>query len=238
MTALFVSATGTDIGKTYISAAIAKALRAGGRTVEALKPVISGFEMEALADSDTGILLSATGLALTPENADAVSPWRFRAPLSPDMAAAREGRTIDFGALASFCLSGIASRKDVLLIEGVGGVMVPLDDRHTVLDWMAALEVPVLLVAGSYLGSISHTLTALDVIGRRGIRVMAVVISETPASTVDLAETARTVRRFAGGVPVTTLGRDGSGTYVVAELLPLLASLAQSTSPQEPFENK
>ena len=121
--------------------------------------------------------------------------------------AAREGRAVDFDAVLAFCRSQIAGRQDVLLIEGVGGVMVPLDDSHTVLDWMAALELPVLLVAGSYLGAISHTLTALDALGRRRLGVTAVIISETPGSAVDLMETAATVQRFASAIPVLTLPR-------------------------------
>jgi len=207
MTALFVTATGTDTGKTFVTAALARALRAQGRSVGALKPVISGFAMDLLTDSDTGVLLAATGQALSAENAATISPWRFSAPLSPDMAAAREGRAVDFDAVLAFCRSQIAGRQDVLLIEGVGGVMVPLDDSHTVLDWMAALELPVLLVAGSYLGAISHTLTALDALGRRRLGVTAVIISETPGSAVDLMETAATVQRFASAIPVLTLPR-------------------------------
>ena len=65
----------------------------------------------------------------------------------------------------------MSARRDVLLIEGIGGIMVPLDDEHTVLDWMLVLQLPVILVAGSYLGTLSHTLTALDVLRRRGLTV-------------------------------------------------------------------
>ena len=90
-----------------------------------------------------------------------MSPWRFAAPLAPDMAAAREGRALDFDRPDRVCRHAIDARTDVLLIEGIGGIMVPLDERHTVLDWMVALRLPVLLVAGSYLGTISHTLTAV-----------------------------------------------------------------------------
>ena len=67
----------------------------------------------------------------------------------------------------------------MLLIEGIGGVMVPLDDRRTVLDWMSLLRIPVVLVAGSYVGTISHTLTALEVLARRNLDIAAVVVSES-----------------------------------------------------------
>jgi dethiobiotin synthetase len=215
MTAIFITATGTDIGKTFVTAGLARALRQRGRAVEALKPLISGFDPVALAASDTGILLAAAGLPVDLPGADRVSPWRFRAPLSPDMAARREGRAIDFEALTQFCRAKVAHRRDALLIEGVGGVMVPLDDRHTVLDWMAALGLPVLLVTGSYLGAISHTLTALDALIRRGLVVKRIVVSETPGSTVDLNETARTIERFTDA-PVSILPRLAAGATLDA----------------------
>jgi dethiobiotin synthetase len=201
MTALFVTATGTDIGKTFVTAGLIRALTRAGRPVDAAKPVISGFTMNTLSVSDTGVLLSALGRDVCAEEAERISPWRFAAPLSPDMAAEAEGTAIDFDALIADSQSRIATATDILLIEGVGGIMVPLDDRHTVLDWMAALGLPVLLVAGGYLGTISHTLSALDVLARRGLRVAALVVSETPGSTVGLDATIATLRRF---VPAET----------------------------------
>jgi dethiobiotin synthetase len=196
MTAFFITATGTDIGKTFVTAGLIRALRRAGRTVDAAKPVISGFTMAGLDVSDTGILLSAMGRDLTAEEAERISPWRFTAPLSPDMAAEAEGKAVDFDVLLADSRDRIAGRQDVLLIEGVGGVMVPLDETNTVLDWMAALNLPVLLVAGSYLGTISHTLSAVDVLTRRGLRVTALVVSETPDGTVGLGQTIATLRRF------------------------------------------
>ena len=126
-----------------------------------------------------------------------IAPWRFEAPVSPDMAAYRERREVPFNRLVAFCRERIAARKDVLLIEGVGGVMVPLDDTHTVLDWMVALRIPVLLVAGSYLGTISHTLTAFDVLRRKEVEVRAIVINESEGSTVSPVSTMTSIAKFA-----------------------------------------
>jgi dethiobiotin synthetase len=123
------------------------------------------------------------------------------------MAATRENRAVDFDALVAFSRGALASAKDMLLIEGIGGVMVPLDDRHTVLDWMAAPNIPVVLVAGSYLGSLSHTLTSLDALRRRDLIIKALVVNETPASTVPMADTVATLKRFAGSTPVVALPR-------------------------------
>jgi dethiobiotin synthetase len=205
--ALFVTATGTDVGKSFVAAGILRALRRRGRAVSALKPVMSGFGAADAASSDAGILLAALGQPPDAAAIARISPWRFAAPLSPDMAARREGKAIDFEALLDFSRRAVGEAEDALLIEGVGGIMVPLDDRHTVLDWMAELCAPALLVAGSYLGTISHTLTALDVLRRRGIAVAAVAVSESPASAVGLDETRAAIVRFAGTVDVIGVPR-------------------------------
>jgi dethiobiotin synthetase len=123
------------------------------------------------------------------------------------MAAAREGKRLDVEALIDHTMAQIAKAKGTLLIEGVGGVMVPLDDNRTVLDWISALKIPALLVAGSYLGAISHTLTNLDVLQRAGIAVATVIVNESAGSTVPLEDTISTVRRFSCGVPVLPVPR-------------------------------
>jgi dethiobiotin synthetase len=210
MSAIFVTATGTDVGKTFLSCGLIRHLRAHGRDVGALKPVVSGFDPAHPDANDGGSLLAALDLPPTLEAVAGISPWRFAAPLSPDMAARRENRAIDFSALIAFCNSRIAG-PDPLLIEGVGGLMVPLDDRHTVLDWISALDIPVLLTSGSYLGALSHTLTALDVLASHRRAVAAVVVNESPDSTVSLDETIDTLRRFAPGVDILPLPRLAAG---------------------------
>jgi dethiobiotin synthetase len=207
VTAIFVTATGTDIGKTFVTAGLMRALRAQGRPASALKPVISGFAMMTAETSDTGVLLQAMGQPVTEETIAALSPWRFRAPLSPDMAAARESRSVDFAELITFCRNAIDTAPDLLFIEGVGGVMVPLDSRHTVLDWIAALEIPAIIVTGTYLGTISHTLTALDVLQRRAVTVRGLVVNESEIAAVSAAETIETIGRFAQAIPIIAVPR-------------------------------
>src|SRR5690606_37045018 len=162
--------------------------------VRALKPVASSFDAAAVAESDTGQLLRAQRWPLEDANIAAVTPWRFAAPLSPDMAAAREGRTVPFDALVDFCRA--PPDADVVVIEGVGGVMVPLDAEHTVLDWIEAIGAPTLLVVGSYLGALSHALTAALALRSRAIHLLGVVVSESAQQPVDVAETAAVLRRF------------------------------------------
>jgi dethiobiotin synthetase len=207
MSAIFVTATGTDIGKTFVAAGLIRQWRLKGRAVAAIKPVVTGFAPDAAAGSDPGVLLAALGRPVTPAEIERIAPWRFAAPLSPDMAARREGRALDFDALVAFCRQAMAASPGLVLIEGIGGVMVPLDDTRTVLDWIAALNVPTLVVAGSYLGSLSHALTCLDAIARRGLAVKALVVNETANSTVPLADTVETLSRFAASIPIVALPR-------------------------------
>jgi dethiobiotin synthetase len=196
VSAVFVAGTGTDIGKTFVTTALIHTLRRCAKPVEALKPVVSGFDAARASESDPGILLTALGQPTTIASLVRIAPWRYAASLSPDMAARREGTALDFPALLRFTRGRIEAATGTLLIEGVGGIMVPLDDEHTTLDWMAALDLPVLLVAGSYLGALSHALTALAALDQRKLRVSAVVVNESPGSGVDVAETAVTLRRF------------------------------------------
>jgi dethiobiotin synthetase len=197
VTAIFITGTGTEVGKTFVAASLIRHLRQMGRSVEAIKPVVSGFDPDQAAGSDPGILLQALGYPATPPNIERISPWCFRAAMSPDAAARQEDRRIDVAEVVAFCQSAIKQRQEILLIEGVGGIMVPLDEQRTILDVMMALQLPLILVAGSYLGTISHTLTALDALFRRDLSVLATIVSETPGSTVPLKETVAAIGRFA-----------------------------------------
>jgi dethiobiotin synthetase len=196
MSAVFITGTGTGVGKTFVAAGLIRCLRELNRPVNALKPVVSGFDPAAPSGSDPAILLDALGRKIKSAELNAISPWRFRAPLSPDMAARAEKRAIDFDAVVAFCRAAIAANGDTLLIEGIGGVMVPLDKCHTVLDLMVALHLPVILVAGSYLGTLSHVLCAQDVILRHALELCAIVVSETEGSPVPLDASLATLANF------------------------------------------
>ncbi len=167
------------------------------------------------------MLLEALGRLPTLENLGRISPWRFSAPLSPDMAAAVEGRVLDMAATQAFCETAALAAKDILLIEGAGGVMTPLNARKTQLDLIAALGLPLIFVGGSYLGAISHALTALDALQSRGLEVRATVISETAGSTVDLGATCSSLEHFTAA-PVLALRRGAVNENAFARLAALL----------------
>lgn len=213
MAAFFVTGSGTGVGKTYVAAGMVRAWRSAGLAAEALKPVASGFDAASPADSDTGCLLAALGRDLSPENVARISPWRYAAPLSPDMAAAREGVEVPYGRVVSHCRDAV-DRCDAggvrLVIEGIGGAMVPLDGGHTVRDLVAAVGIPAIVVGGSYVGSLSHTLTACEALGARGVAVERIVVSETPGSPAGLEESCAALRRFVDGIRVEPLPFGGA----------------------------
>jgi dethiobiotin synthetase len=209
MPAFFVTGTGTDVGKTFVTQGLIRHLRSQGRIANAIKPIISGYDMQHADTSDTELLLTAMGKPTTPAEIDRISPWRFEAPLAPDMAAAREGRQVPFDEVVAHSRQAIAATPadEILLIEGVGGIMVPLVERLTVLDWMKALGVPVILVTGSYVGVISHTLAAAEVLSHHGLKVAVLAVSESPFSLAPLNETVAAMERFVNPIKVIAVPR-------------------------------
>lgn len=208
-----ITATGTDLGKTFVAQGLARAWRALGRRVAAVKPVASGFDPAERPASDAGRLLAACGQAVTAEAIAAISPWCFQAATSPDRAAALEGRAIDFAALTAWCVEAAQrSGADHLLIEGAGGVMAPLSAQHTQRDWLAAIQAPVLLVAGSYLGALSHTLTALAALREVGVRPRAILLNPALSAgfgaPVALADTCAALSAHAPGIALLPLSGD------------------------------
>jgi dethiobiotin synthetase len=199
MQRFFITSSGTAIGKTLVTALLAAQAQQHGRSVKALKPVISGVDWQdpqAIEVSDSGVLAQAQGLTPTAEVCAALSPFRFHAPLAPLMAASREGTSLQLSEIMTFCRKAEVEAPDLLLVEGVGGVMVPLNSTHTVLDWMVALGYPVILVVGSYLGALSHTLTAYQTLCHAGVTVAGVIISESSEPAASLDETASSLQHF------------------------------------------
>jgi dethiobiotin synthetase len=211
MRALFIAGAHTDVGKTYAACALIAAARARGLSVDAFKPAVSGIDAADWAESDPGRLLAALGRPLTIDNLEAMSPLRFTAALSPPMAARLEGRDLRLRTLRDLCQTALAAgTSDLMLIEGAGGVMSPLSEDATNLDLMAALGLPVVLVGGSYLGAISHTLTAAKVVQGEGLDLAAVVISQDASPEApDFIETIGDVARFLPDVRVVPAARNG-----------------------------
>ncbi len=204
MAALCIAGSGTGVGKTLVTAALAHRLHMRGAAVLALKPVISGVRGEDPA-SDTAVLLAAQGMALTSSAYSRLSPFSFLEPLAPSAAASREGRTLTLEAVVAHC---VAPPGTTLLVETVGGVMTPLTATHTVRDWVVALGMPCVLVVGSYLGSMSHTLTAYAALEQKGVAVRGIVVSQSMEEPMPLAETVASLQAFLpAALPVVPLPR-------------------------------
>lgn len=174
---LFISGTGTGVGKTYVAALIAKALRESGKRVGVYKPVASGCEMRdgRRVSLDALALWAAAG---QPGTLEAVCPQVFAAPLAPHLAARAEGRRVD----ATLLCSGLDfwhETSDVVLVEGAGGLMSPISDDDYNADLAEAFGFPLVVVAANELGTINATLQTLVTAAtyRDGLNVAGVVLN-------------------------------------------------------------
>ncbi len=195
----FVAGIGTDIGKTFFVTKICQELRLGGVVCNAIKPVASGFCDDDL-QSDSAKILRSLGEDVTLENINKITPWRFTAPLAPSFAAILENREIDFFEVKNFCAKKINSAKNrdqFLFIEAAGGLMTPLCVDKTFLDLAVELEIPVILISANYLGSISHTLCAVEAAKARGVRVEVIVLNNFLAPQLSVAKNAVDIKKVA-----------------------------------------
>ncbi|MBM4780128.1 MAG: dethiobiotin synthase [Archangiaceae bacterium] len=197
----FVTGTDTGVGKTQVSAALLRLMVKRGHRPFAFKPFESG--MASLDAPGDGLALQQAGGAWQP--LETVSLFRFKAPLAPAMAAKRERRATSWRAVRSTFQS---FGDGAGVVEGAGGLRVPLDSRHDVIDAIEALKLPVVVVARSALGTINHTTLTLEALAARRLRVAAVVMVSSqptvdPSVALNKAELeARFPRvRFLGPVP-------------------------------------
>jgi dethiobiotin synthetase len=200
VSALFVTGTDTGVGKTFVACGIATALRRAGRLVAVMKPVETGV---VDLPEDALRLRDAAGDAAS---LDDICPYRLHAPLAPAVAARLEGVTIDVDGL----VARIDARRragDVLLVEGAGGLLVPIAGRTTYLDLAVRLALPVLVVAANRLGTVNHTALTIRVATAAGLRVVGVALSQ-PAITTDesAATNAATIAALTGVRCVAVLG--------------------------------
>ncbi len=196
MRGLFITATDTDVGKTWITSLIARELVRSGTRVGVYKPACSGAERDGDGEfwPDLRSLGDATGNAFS---IDEMCPQRFRAPLAPPVAAKREGRVVD----AKLLRSGVEvfRDQDCVLVEGVGGLLCPMTDSHTIVDLAADLKFPLLVIARPNLGTINHTLLTLATARQRGLDVCGVVLNQASEAPVDsgfVASNAEQIERF------------------------------------------
>lgn len=207
MRGVFITATGTDTGKTFLACGLVRELKSRRKNVRALKPVVSGYDRSS-PDNDIAKLLAAQHLPYVDDNIEAISLYRMRTPISPDVAARRESVKIDYNRIVDFCNKSAGTFYGV--VEGAGGVMTPIADGKTNLDLITSLRLSVVLVGSDYLGSISHILTACSTLKAHGVTIHAVVVSESESPSIPLGEMAAVLRQYLE-YPIVLLPR-GSGS--------------------------
>ncbi|MFF2910729.1 dethiobiotin synthase [Paenibacillus sp. NPDC057934] len=200
---LFVTGTDTDIGKTVITAAITATLRSEGVNAGVWKPIQSGAPLgSGLTDAER--LLKSTGINERPE---AVAPFTFEAPLTPMLAARQAGVNLTLQEIIAAGLP-LTKRFEALLIEGAGGVAVPLTDDALIVDFISELRVPALIVARSGLGTINHTLLTASFLRDRGVPIVGIILNDgesmEPHDDPSVATNAQLIEQYSG---LKVLGR-------------------------------
>jgi dethiobiotin synthetase len=186
---IFITGTDTGVGKTLFAASLAASLRERGYRVGVMKPVETGcVEREGmLFPDDAARLKAASGCS---EAIETICPYRFAEPLAPSVAAERAGRMVDIDHLLAVYQS-ISAAHDVTLVEGAGGLMVPLLPSYTYADLARVLKLPLLAVAANRLGMINHLLLSLEHASCKGLQVLGYVLNRVSNETSVAAETNR-----------------------------------------------
>ncbi|MGZ6705980.1 MAG: dethiobiotin synthase [Solirubrobacteraceae bacterium] len=209
MRGVFVSGTDTGVGKTVVAAALTAAMRAAGERVGAFKPVVTGIdEPDGERPADHELLAAAAGRL-----ADEVTPHRFGPAVSPHLAAQLAGTELDPAALVA------AARRvdcDVLVAEGVGGLLVPLTPAYAVLDLACELGLGLVIAARPGLGTINHTLLTIRAARGAGLAVRAVVLTPWPQRPTAMQESNAAAIAELGEVEVATLREVGTGVEDLA----------------------
>ncbi len=219
MRGVFVSGTDTEVGKTVLAAAICAVLASRGERVAAFKPVVTGLDEppgEWPADHELLAECASAG-----QQAEGVAPYRFGPAVSPHLAAELAGEAIERDRLVAEARAA-AEGVDILVCEGVGGLLVPLTPDYSVRDFAVDLGLPVVIAARPGLGTINHTLLTIEAARAAGLRVAAAVMTPWPAEPGRIEVSNReTVAALAGvdvaGLPPTTPG----GLAAAGAALPL-----------------
>jgi dethiobiotin synthetase len=204
---LFVTGTDTGVGKTVVAGAIANWFKRRHKKVAVCKIAATGCvpRREGLVSEDAEFLAVCADAR---HPLDLIAPQRFSEPLAPAIAAERARRPLDWF-LINNSIRLMSRGSDLMIVEGVGGIMVPMDDEHTVLDVAVALKVPAIVVARPGLGTINHTLLTVNALREAGVQVAGVVINKYRADGSDAAEETnpRAIERW-GKVPILCLTPD------------------------------
>ncbi|HYG96334.1 MAG TPA: dethiobiotin synthase [Solirubrobacterales bacterium] len=198
---IFVTGTGTEVGKTVVAATIARTLAGEGRRVTVFKPAVTGLDEGV--ETDHELLRRAAGCDQSDEE---IAPYRYGPPASPHLAAALAGEEIDPERLRN-AAAAAAGGAEAIVCEGVGGLLVPLSPSYLVRDLAADLGYPLVVVAGPGLGTINHTLLTVEAARAVGLEVAAVVLNPWPEDPGEIERSNRETITSLTEVEVLTLPR-------------------------------
>ena len=234
-TGIFITGTDTEVGKTVVTAGILRYLRNAGIDAVPMKPASTGGEPgpKGLEAPDLLLQLAAAGLTPPPEERAWMAPYVYEPACSPHLAGRMAGRYPEMPHIVD-CLNALTQRHDVVVVEGAGGIYVPLDEDVTMLDLMRTLGFPVILVARRGLGTINHTLLSLETLRRADLEVAGVVLNECDGVEEDFIrkDNAATIARFAHAPLIGNVGNiqsaDGQFDWEAFDAAcPGLAALAE-----------
>ena len=183
---LFITGTDTDAGKTIVTAGLLRALRRRDIDAVSMKPVQTGAELidGRSASPDLRVHHAAAEFTPAPDELKWMAPYLYEPACSPHLAGRMAGRYAQINVIRK-CFEKLSSRHAMVLVEGAGGVLAPVNDRETMLDLMLTLDLPVVVVARRGLGTINHTLLSVEAIGDVGLTVLGVVFNETENVPMD-----------------------------------------------------
>jgi dethiobiotin synthase len=207
---IFIAGTGTDVGKTVITAGVLRWLCRHSSAAMAMKPVQTGCEAGSdgrMTAPDIDFVLRAANVSVDAETLAHLAPYLFEPACSPHLAARMAGQSIETGRILASA-RWLATRYQRLVVESAGGVAVPLNESQTMLDLAWELQMPVLLVGHSGLGTINHVLLSLEAIRRRGCNLLGVILNDAcPVSEAERyihVDNVRSVELF-GRIRVTRI---------------------------------
>lgn len=198
MRGVFVTGTGTEVGKTVVAAVIARTHAARGEDVRVFKPAVSG--LDGGGEPDHELLRRAAGSG---QSDDEIAPHRYGPAVSPHLAARMAGEEIVPAELVAAART--AGGGELLVCEGVGGYLVPLTETYLVRDLARELELPVVIAASPGLGTINHSLLTVEAVRADGLRPAVVVLTPWPASPTEVESSNRETIASLGNVEVAVL---------------------------------
>ena len=185
-----VSSTGTNTGKTYVAKNLVKIFRKKNISINVYKPIISGVNSKNILKSDSALLLKELNSKFSMQAFNKISPWSFSKPLAPTLAAQKEGKKIIYSEISEWLNKEIKkTSSDFILIEGAGGLMVPIDKKKTFINLVEEFRMAIILVVGNYLGTISHTLSLVKNIEALNLDIINIVLNEGKKKDININDT-------------------------------------------------